>query len=81
MQASLITKRIADELGIAAMLRRSDILSVVQDGALHIILQRYEPDPVPVHLLHVSRGQMPLKLRSFIDFAAPRLRKALAILP
>lgn len=31
----------------------------------------------PVHLVHATRGQMPLKMRRFLDFAAPRLRKAL----
>ncbi|RDS81131.1 LysR family transcriptional regulator [Dyella monticola] len=67
-------------VGITRLLHYQ-VADAVQDGALQIILQRYEPDPVPVHLLHASRGQMPLKLRSFIDFAAPRLRKALAILP
>jgi len=30
-----------------------------------------------VHLMHVSRGQMPLKMRRFLDFAAPRLRRAI----
>src|SRR5215469_2504194 len=50
----------------------------VRDGTLQIVLQNYEPEPAPVHLIHASRGQMPLKLRSFIDFAVPRLREALA---
>ena len=46
-------------------------------GELQIILERYEPAPAPVHLVHASRGQMPLKMRRFLDFAAPRLRQAL----
>jgi hypothetical protein len=29
------------------------------------------------HLVHAARGQLPLKMRSFLDFAAPRLRQAL----
>jgi len=44
-------------------------------GELQIILERYEPAPAPVHLVHASRKQMPLKMRRFLDFAAPRLRQ------
>jgi DNA-binding transcriptional LysR family regulator len=49
-------------------------------GALRIILPEYESEPLPIHLLHASRGLMPLKMRSFLDFAAPRLRAELASL-
>jgi DNA-binding transcriptional LysR family regulator len=44
---------------------------------LKIILTMFEPEPAPVHLVHVVRTQMPVKLRRFIDFAGPRLRTAL----
>jgi DNA-binding transcriptional LysR family regulator len=54
------------------------VADAVHAGTLKIILQNYEPEPVPVSLLHASRGQMPLKMRSFLDFAAPRLRAVLA---
>jgi DNA-binding transcriptional LysR family regulator len=49
-------------------------------GTLQIILPEYETEPLPIHLLHASRGLMPLKMRSFLDFAAPRLRAGLASL-
>lgn len=64
-------------VGITRLLQYQ-VADAVRDGALRIVLESYEPEPAPVHLLHVSRGQMPLKLRSFIDFAVPRLREALA---
>jgi DNA-binding transcriptional LysR family regulator len=48
-----------------------------QSGRLKVILSLFEPEPAPVHLVHVARTQMPVKLRSFIDFAGPRLRGAL----
>jgi DNA-binding transcriptional LysR family regulator len=48
-----------------------------RSGKLKIILSTFEPEPTPVHLVHVERTQMPMKLRSFIDFAGPRLRAAL----
>ncbi len=47
------------------------------DGTLRTVLEDYEPEPQPVHLVHASRGQMPLKMRCFLDFAAPRLREVL----
>ena len=50
----------------------------VADGQLQIVLQAYEPDPLPVSLLHARQGLLALKTRSFIDFALPRLRAALA---
>jgi DNA-binding transcriptional LysR family regulator len=48
------------------------------DGRLVPVLAAFEPEPLPVHLVHVTRGQMPLKMRRFLDFAAPRLRQTLA---
>ena len=46
-------------------------------GLLKIILRDYEPAPVPVSLVYSGPKRLPLKLRAFIDFAAPRLRKRL----
>jgi DNA-binding transcriptional LysR family regulator len=56
------------------------VADAVKAGELKIILEDYEPEPVPVSLLHASRGQMPLKMRSFLDFAVPRLRAVTAAL-
>jgi DNA-binding transcriptional LysR family regulator len=47
-------------------------------GKLQIVLADYELEPFPVHLVHAPRAQMPLKMRRFLDFAAPRLRQAIA---
>ncbi|MGE0483086.1 MAG: LysR family transcriptional regulator [Gammaproteobacteria bacterium] len=49
----------------------------LESGALRMVLEDFEPDYQPVHLVHASRGQMPLKMRRFLDFAVPRLRAAL----
>ena len=46
-------------------------------GELKLILQTMEPEPAPVHLLYIARDLAPLKLRKFIEFAAPALRRAL----
>lgn len=62
----------------AARLLHYQAAAAVERGELQILFEAYEPEPAPVHLVHVSRGQMPLKMRRFLDFAVPRLREALA---
>jgi DNA-binding transcriptional LysR family regulator len=50
----------------------------VEAGALQIVLEDFELEPAPIHLIHAARGQMPLKMRRFLDFATPKLRRALS---
>jgi DNA-binding transcriptional LysR family regulator len=45
---------------------------------LHTLLTAFEPEPLPVNLIHAGQGRLPLKTRSFLDHAAPRLRAVLA---
>jgi DNA-binding transcriptional LysR family regulator len=54
------------------------VAAAVASGDLQLILEDFEPDAAPVHLVHASRGQMPLKMRRFLDFAAPLFRERLA---
>jgi len=54
------------------------VVQAVHDGRLRIVLEDHEPGPIPVHLIHAGRSLLPLKMRSFLEFAAPRLRKSLA---
>lgn len=56
------------------------VATAVARGDLSIVLDAFETEPLPVSLLHAGRGLMPLKMRSFLDFAAPRLRAAMAAL-
>ena len=49
----------------------------VRDGKLRVVLRKFEPAPLPVRVMHAGGDPLPLKVRSFLDFAAPRLRKAL----
>ena len=44
-------------------------------GTLVRLLRSFEPPPLPVHLLAVSRTHMPRKVRAFLDHAADRLGK------
>jgi DNA-binding transcriptional LysR family regulator len=49
----------------------------VREGKLRIILAEYEPAAIPVHMLHSKKGRLPFKMRHFLEFAAPRIRKSL----
>lgn len=62
--------------GVARLLHYQAIDGLVC-GELKLIFQTMEPEPAPVHLLSNARDLAPLKLRKFIDFAAPALRRAL----
>ena len=50
------------------------VADAIKAGKLQVIMEQFEPQPAPVSLVHAARGQMPLKMRRFLDFAAPRLR-------
>ncbi len=63
-------------VGVARVLHYQ-AAQALDSGRLQLILEAFEPDPIPVSLVHVARGQMPLKMRRFLDFAAPRLRDVL----
>ena len=52
--------------------------AAVRSGMLSILLQEFEPEPWPVSLVHAGHGLLPVKLRAFLDFAAPRLKERLA---
>jgi DNA-binding transcriptional LysR family regulator len=47
----------------------------VAESKLKIVLAKYEPDALPVNLVHLGPGQLPFKTRAFLDFVASRLRK------
>jgi DNA-binding transcriptional LysR family regulator len=49
----------------------------VRAGALAIVLQDFEQAPSPVNLVYPDQRLLPLKLRAFLDFAAPRLQARL----
>jgi DNA-binding transcriptional LysR family regulator len=51
--------------------------AAVRAGALAIVLQDFEQVPSPVNLVYPDQRLLPLKLRAFLDFAAPRLQARL----
>lgn len=50
------------------------IADALRDKTLRIVLERFEPEPLPIHLVHRGQAPLPLKLRAFLDFVTPRLR-------
>ncbi len=53
------------------------IADAVRSGVLVPVLQPFEPQPWPVSLVHAGQGLLAVKLRVFLDFAAPRLKQRL----
>ena len=74
------------DAAIAAALRGAGVTRVlsyqvaepVARGDLKLILRPFEPEALPVHVLHAGQSLAPLKLRAFLDFAGPRLKASLA---
>lgn len=75
------------EAAIAAARDGQGVLSVLSyqvaaelaDGSLVRVLRRFERPPIPVQLVVPTARLMPPRVRSFLDFAAPRL-SALGVL-
>ena len=53
------------------------VADALRSGELAVVLEGFEPEPVPVSLVHAGGRLLPLKLRAFLDFATPRLRARL----
>lgn len=53
------------------------IQPALRAGLLREVLPEFVPPGLPVHILHSGEGLVPLKVRAFIDFCAPRLQAAL----
>ncbi|MGA7782238.1 MAG: LysR family transcriptional regulator [Paraburkholderia sp.] len=50
------------------------VADAIRSNALRIVLDGFEPAPLPIHLVHKGQAPLPLKLRAFLDFVTPRLR-------
>jgi DNA-binding transcriptional LysR family regulator len=53
------------------------VAAPVKAGLLNVVLQELEPAPSPVSLVYSGQRRLPLKLRAFLDFAAPQLKARL----
>jgi DNA-binding transcriptional LysR family regulator len=54
------------------------VAAAVRAGRLSLLLQEFEPPQLPVNIVYLGGGLLPLKVRAFLDFAAPRLKARLA---
>ena len=50
----------------------------LREGQLQLVLEKFEPPPMPVSVIHAGQSPLPLKLRAFVDFLLPRLRARVA---
>ncbi len=50
------------------------IAPYLQSGALEIVLEDYEPRPVPIHVLHKEPGQTSARVRAVVDYLVQRLQ-------
>ena len=46
----------------------------LEAGRLQSVLDEFEPQPLPIHLVHAEGRRAPAKVRTFINFARDRLR-------
>jgi len=46
----------------------------LQSGDLKIVLSEYEPEPLPIHIVHAEGRNTSAKVRAFVDMAASTLR-------
>ncbi len=60
-------------LGITRLLSYQ-VVAHLKTGALQIVLEEFEPAPVPVHVVHHEGRRATQKVRSFIDLAVETLR-------
>jgi len=54
--------------------------AAVREGKLRLVLEKFEPPPLPISLVHSGQLPVPLKVRAFLDFVRPRLQARLAAL-
>lgn len=46
-------------------------------GKLSVVLEAFEQEPLPVHMVYAQRKLVPLKLRAFLNWTTPRLKARL----
>ncbi|MCK3780986.1 LysR family transcriptional regulator [Ensifer sesbaniae] len=69
---------VAAAVGGAGIARLFDyqIPDELASGALVPVLEAFDQAPRPIHIVYSGQGQLTLKVRSFVDWALPRLRAA-----
>ncbi len=68
----------AAQAGIGIMAAFSyHVSAALEAGTLKTVLDDFQPAPLPVNLVYTAGRFLPIKLRAFLDFAAPRLKALL----
>lgn len=73
----------ASEVGIDAAVAGAGITRAlsymvaahVRAGRLRLVLEDYEAPPIPIHVVYREGRRAPARVRAFVDFVVPRLRK------
>lgn len=60
-------------VGVARVLSYQAAQAVAH-GKLRIVLAKFELPSLPVNIVHVGQDPLPRKIRTFLDFAIPRIR-------
>lgn len=55
------------------------VARAVELGSLTLVLRDFEPEPMPVSVVHAGQKMQPIKILRFIEFCVPRLRGALTV--
>jgi len=63
-------------IGLTRMLDYQ-IAAQLRDGTLKLVLESFRSSPKPVHLIYEGGRHLPLKIRTFLDYASPRLKKSM----
>ena len=69
----------AARAGIGIALAFSHQLQAAHEGGvLTTLLDDFQPAPLPVSLVYAANRFLPIKVRAFLDFVAPRLKRVFA---
>jgi DNA-binding transcriptional LysR family regulator len=63
-------------IGLTRMLDYQ-IAAQLRAGTLKLVLESFRAPPKPVHLIYEAGRHLPLKIRTFLDYASPRLKKSM----
>ena len=64
-------------IGITARVHLSLSQAALKAGTLTTLLDEFQPARLPVNLVYTANRFLPIKVRAFLDFAAPRLKAQL----
>lgn len=67
-------------IGLTRMLDYQ-IAAQLHAGTLKLVLESFRSPPKPVHLIYEAGRHLPLKIRTFLDYAGPRLKKSMRAPP